>query len=200
MSRFERLGEGAIPSATANVQALLRSGKTWSEICRVTGLARRTVAYHAKKLRGGKSTRHALRHDWDALRAYVRGGHSRRDTVDRFKLSRSAVRRAVALGVFEKIVAAPLSSMLVRDSQFSRKTVKRRLIEAGRLKDCCALCGLKPVWNGKPLVLRLDHENGNRSDNREKNLRLICPNCDSQLPTYCARNRKLNKGQTPQNL
>jgi hypothetical protein len=36
-------------------------------------------------------------------------------------------------------------------------------------------------WIGQRLPLILDHRNGNNSDNRPKNLRLLCPNCDSQL-------------------
>ena len=36
------------------------------------------------------------------------------------------------------------------------------------------------VWNGKPLKLILDHKNGNNTDNSPDNLRLLCPNCDSQ--------------------
>jgi hypothetical protein len=36
------------------------------------------------------------------------------------------------------------------------------------------------LWNGKPLKLILDHENGVNTDNAPKNLRLLCPNCDSQ--------------------
>ena len=44
-------------------------------------------------------------------------------------------------------------------------------------------------WNGLPLVLVLDHVNGDPEDNRRENLRLVCPNCDSQLPTYKARNK-----------
>lgn len=36
------------------------------------------------------------------------------------------------------------------------------------------------IWNGAPLSLILDHRNGVNSDNRHKNLRLLCPNCDSQ--------------------
>jgi hypothetical protein len=67
------------------------------------------------------------------------------------------------------------------------KQIKRRLIEGG-LPECCALCGLGPTWNGKPLVLHLDHINGVHDDNRRDNLRLLCPNCDSQTETYAGRN------------
>ncbi len=35
-------------------------------------------------------------------------------------------------------------------------------------------------WNGVDLPLILDHVSGNRDDNRPQNLRLLCPNCDSQ--------------------
>lgn len=36
------------------------------------------------------------------------------------------------------------------------------------------------VWNGMPLGLILDHVSGNARDNTPVNLRLLCPNCDSQ--------------------
>jgi len=35
-------------------------------------------------------------------------------------------------------------------------------------------------WNAKLLPLILDHISGNTRDNRPENLRLLCPNCDSQ--------------------
>jgi hypothetical protein len=37
------------------------------------------------------------------------------------------------------------------------------------------------IWNDKPLKPILDHKNGNNTDNRPEMLRLLCPNCDSQL-------------------
>jgi hypothetical protein len=35
-------------------------------------------------------------------------------------------------------------------------------------------------WNGKPLKPIMDHIDGDRANNRTKNLRYLCPNCDSQ--------------------
>lgn len=54
--------------------------------------------------------------------------------------------------------------------------------------DCCSICGIK-YWNNKELVLIVDHIDGNSSNNSLDNLRLVCPNCDSQLPTYKAKNK-----------
>ena len=48
----------------------------------------------------------------------------------------------------------------------------------------CSCCGLSE-WNAKPITLHLDHINGDHHDNRMENLRLLCPNCHSQTPTYC---------------
>ncbi|CAN3130914.1 HNH endonuclease [Mycobacterium sp. smrl_JER01] len=53
----------------------------------------------------------------------------------------------------------------------------------------CAICDGAAVWMELPLALVLDHIDGNPSNNQRENLRLICPNCDSQLPTYKSRNR-----------
>ena len=42
---------------------------------------------------------------------------------------------------------------------------------------------VKPIWQGKPLTLILDHINGKNNDDRLENLRWVCPNCNRQLPT-----------------
>jgi hypothetical protein len=81
-----------------------------------------------------------------------------------------------------------LELVLVERSTYSTNRLKRRLIQAGLLKNECAECGQGAVWNGKRLVLVLDHINGISADHRLENLRLLCPNCNSQTPTFCGRN------------
>ena len=52
----------------------------------------------------------------------------------------------------------------------------------------CAICG-GFEWMGKPIPLVLDHIDGN-SDNQDfDNIRVVCSNCDAQLPTYKSKNR-----------
>ena len=54
----------------------------------------------------------------------------------------------------------------------------------------CMICGQSgDNWNGKPITLIVDHINGKSNNNRLDNLRIICPNCDCQLPTYKAKNK-----------
>jgi len=52
----------------------------------------------------------------------------------------------------------------------------------------CQVCSISE-WNGKSIVLEIDHIDGNSENNRPENLRFICPNCHSQTDTYKARNR-----------
>lgn len=47
----------------------------------------------------------------------------------------------------------------------------------------CSICGQQPFWNNKPLIMILDHINGNHTDDRLENLRWVCPNCNYQLDT-----------------
>ena len=52
----------------------------------------------------------------------------------------------------------------------------------------CSCCGISD-WQGKPIKLEIDHEDGNPYNDRPDNLRYICPNCHSQTPTYRGKNR-----------
>ena len=54
----------------------------------------------------------------------------------------------------------------------------------------CAICGCLDIWQEKQLVFVLDHIDGNADNNNRENLRLVCPNCDSQLDTFKSKNKK----------
>ena len=83
-----------------------------------------------------------------------------------------------------------MSRVLVAGSSYARSNLKRRLIATGILENRCGICKAPPEWNQQPLSLVLDHINGVHNDNRLENLRLLCPNCNSQTPTFSGRNRK----------
>lgn len=83
-----------------------------------------------------------------------------------------------------------LATLLVRGKVASTSYLKRRLIREGVLKNECSECELAPMWNGRRLVLQLDHRNGDSEDNRRENLRLLCPNCHSQTDTYAGKNKR----------
>ena len=74
------------------------------------------------------------------------------------------------------------------------KTSIKRFLKNNKILDftICSLCGISDQWNGKKLILQLDHINGNNIDNRIENLRIVCPNCHSQTDTFCNK-KNLNK-------
>ena len=81
-----------------------------------------------------------------------------------------------------------LDKVLVSNSSYNRSHLKKRLLKERLLEKKGALCSQGTHWNNRPLVLVLDHINGVSNDNRLKNLRLLCPNCNSQTKTFAGRN------------
>ena len=78
--------------------------------------------------------------------------------------------------------------VFVKDSKYARHHLKQRIVEYKLIPYICSVCRTLPTWNGLKLILVLDHINGINNDNRLKNLRFVCPNCESQLPTYKSKN------------
>jgi hypothetical protein len=60
-------------------------------------------------------------------------------------------------------------------------------------ENCCNICKIKNEWNDKPIIFVLDHIDGDASNNKRENLRLVCPNCDSQLPTFKRKNKNSSR-------
>ena len=80
--------------------------------------------------------------------------------------------------------------VLINNSQAADKTIRDHYRKGNYSEYKCAICGLPSIWQGKELVLTLDHIDGNHNDSRPQNLRWVCPNCDRQLPTFGGRNHK----------
>ena len=64
----------------------------------------------------------------------------------------------------------------------SAPTLKKYLIE--KFGEKCSECSIESTWNSKPLVLQLDHRDGDSDNNRPSNIRLLCPNCHSQTENF----------------
>ena len=74
----------------------------------------------------------------------------------------------------------------------NRSTIYKYLVHL--YGDKCSICSIKSLWNGKFLRLIVDHKNGKANDNAPSNIRLVCPNCNSQLPTFTGRNLGNGRG------
>ena len=182
--KYQRIGE--------QVRLLLQQNFSYREIQQRVGCCKATISYHAK--RQGKAHVNC-KYDWLAVQNFIDSGNGVTACIKRFGMARSVWYNAVRK---HKIIPSsygppPLVQLLIEHGTTNRGHLKNRLIREGVLTNKCELCGLDPSWNGKVLVLRLDHINGVNDDYRLSNLRLLCPNCDSQTETFAGRNVKRRK-------
>lgn len=81
------------------------------------------------------------------------------------------------------------------DSRYNGRTnmswVKPHILEEQNHR--CDICGMIDIWNHKSIVFILDYIDGHANNNTRSNLRLICPNCDSQLETYKSKNKNSDR-------
>lgn len=75
----------------------------------------------------------------------------------------------------------------IKNNFHPKKWLKNTILEEQNNK--CKICGCINEWNDKKLIFVLDHIDGKASNNKRENLRLICPNCDSQTDTYKSKNK-----------
>lgn len=201
IARIRECAQGA----TSQLQVLQAIGMAAAQKNYIT--LRRVCAEHGIALPPTRSVKPYPRKppdylDREVFVAAVRASGSKREVMERLGkvrcnrwLRNAAEYHRVELPVWkpdaQKHSASPkpIEDLLVENSTANSQVVKRRLIMAGLLADVCVGCGTGPEWNGKPLTLQLDHINGDSSDHRIENLRILCPNCHSQTPTFGGRRR-----------
>lgn len=86
--------------------------------------------------------------------------------------------------------ATPVEEILEgQHPHFKTSGLKKKLYKKGLKQPECEICGLGPIWNGKPITHHLDHIDGNARNHSLDNLQILCPNCHSQTDTYAGKNK-----------
>lgn len=179
---------------SSKVPSLISEGFSIDEIMKITGCGRRTVYnYRCRMGLEAPERTPASARDWGAVQKIYNSGVSMKKSASRMGICWRTACKALSEGW---IKCDPSRKYISHSDLFSaspekrRGSVKRRIINRKIIPYICSMCGQAPEWKGKPLVLILDHINGINHDDRIENLRFVCPNCDSQLPTYKRKNKR----------
>lgn len=84
----------------------------------------------------------------------------------------------------------PAEQILVRRRAGASRTgtrMLRRALDDIGVPRVCAECRTGELWQGRRLVLEIDHISGDPLDDRRENLRYLCPSCHSQTATFGRR-------------
>lgn len=148
------------------VELLRKEGKSYKEISEITGLSKSTISYHI----GEKKDRIEKKPCPNCGKPIVNSkGHC----------SKKCWLENISNNRIKKLNEGNLST---------NPTIRKALAE--RDGNVCSKCKIPPIWNGESLTLHVDHIDGDSDNNSSINLRLLCPNCHSQLETSKNKGKK----------
>jgi Zn finger protein HypA/HybF involved in hydrogenase expression len=184
---------------------MLANGKTIRQISLELGKGYTTIRYYLKKygLKPAYSCFGKRKWSHDEMVAAIAGSETISDVLRKVGLkirpgNYDTIRRFVKKNSIDVshmkgskagrggVAVINLNKLLTKDSICTNKSrLKQRLLKEGILENKCSECGLGSVWNNKAINMVIDHINGDTYDYRLENLRMLCPNCNSQQDTFC---------------
>lgn len=158
------------------IEKLKNEGKSYSQISKIMGITVSTISYHIGK-RTGKKRNIALKRECRNCNKSIKSPKVFCDKNCDFEY-----KQKVRLEKFNL------------NDLHTNNTIRKALITING--NICSSCEIPSIWNGKNLTMHVDHIDGNSDNNNSENVRLLCPNCHSQLET--SKNRGSRK-QTKRN-
>lgn len=165
-------------------------GKTYQEIVRELGCSKSTVSYHCGDNQREKSSKR---------RAENRLGIKHEKVRKKCLFCENKVKTSIAIYCSLKCQKDNKSDNIIK--KWLRKEIEGHTGKTHKIRrpirnylltkynNSCTICGwdkLHPI-DKKPLV-EIDHINGDSSNSFIENLRVLCPNCHSETPTFKSRN------------
>jgi hypothetical protein len=134
------------PFSESNLRAAVAGGVCWSDALRTLGYEPK--GHNIRTLQRWTRTWEISTEHFDPDVARVRSAEGRRQ---------------------------PLEQVMVENSSYPRKNLKKRLLASGLKTPVCEICGQDDIWQGKRMTTILDHINGVPTDHRLENLRIVVP-------------------------
>lgn len=79
-----------------------------------------------------------------------------------------------------------VDEVFCKNSHAPRDVLLRMSTLFGLFEHKCSECG-NTRWEGRPIPLEIHHINGDPSDNRIPNLKILCPNCHALTPNHAGK-------------
>ena len=169
-----------------DILKLREEGKSYREISKLLGCSKGSVSYHCGKGQKEKARLRVInyRNNYELTPKFSK----------KVKLCKNCNKQLVSNKA--TFCDKTCNSLFIKNTTLdkfkkglvcSSSTIRNILIEKDG--DKCSICEQSSTWNSLPLVLQVDHINGDSDNNFPDNLRLLCPNCHTQTETFTGGNK-----------